>query len=476
MTCIDLFAGAGGLAEGFRQAGWRILSGADLDRSAAETFRHNFPEATFFQGDISALDAATLMADAGLRPGQLDCLIGGPPCQSFSYNNHARSADDERARLFRHYIRLVRALNPKTIVMENVPGILTIGAGSVVAEIRRRLRGLGYQTGIRILYAEDFGVPQERRRVFIIATRLGWVDWLFPKGTHGPAPKPLVDSSPNTHRWEPSRGRPPKPLTTVWDAISDLPLARNGGDGQVKPYRRAPMTGYQQDLRRGSEEVHNHRAHLLSPVQMRRIVEVPEGGNWRDIPRRLLPAGMKRALTKDHTKRYGRLSRSGLCCTILTKCDPHWGSYIHPTQNRTLTVREAARLQSFPDRFVFRGFFNDQYAQVGNAVPPAMAAAVARTIRRHLVRAIRLNVSRDPVWSGLPARDGAPQRRLAPAGTPKLGRLTSPPPAVLDRSVDRVDGSEEPSLSSTSGSPKVPRSKSGSRARSSRRETLPLAA
>ncbi len=385
-TCIDLFAGAGGLAEGFRQAGWRILAAVDNDPYAAQTFRLNFPEAAFFEVDVTHLVPAKLLEHARLRSGQLDCLLGGPPCQSFSYNNHARSASSRRARLFQHYLRIVAALRPKTLVMENVPGMLTIGKGKIVSEIREKLSALGYEAGIRILYSADFGVPQERRRVFIIATRLGWEDLLFPRGTHGPSPKPSEEANGYVHRWSPRPERPPRPPVRVWDAVGDLPPVPNGGGSLAMPYGRKPRTDFQRWARRGARMLHNHVAHKLSLPMLRRIMKVPAGGNWRDIPRRLLPSGMKRARPKDHTKRYGRLAKKGLCCTILTKCDPHWGSYIHPVQHRTITVREAARLQSFPDTFRFCDFVSKQYEQVGNAVPPLMAKRIAQALKRHILR------------------------------------------------------------------------------------------
>lgn len=388
-TCIDLFAGAGGLAEGFRQAGWRILAGADNDPSAAATFRLNFPEASFFEEDVSALKPAKLLKECGLKPGQLACLIGGPPCQSFSYNNHARSASNHRARLFRQYLRIVATLRPKTLVMENVPGMLTIGNGRIVKEIERKLSALGYESSIKILFAEDFGVPQKRRRAFVIATRLGWEDSLFPLGTHGPSEKPSENANGYVHRWKPRSARPPHPLVTVWNAISDLPSVKNGDGAERMPYRRKPQTYFQKQARRGSPIIHNHKAPCLTPSMIRRIMAVPEGGDWRDIPRQLLPAGMKRARRNDHTKRYGRLARKGLCCTILTKCDPHWGSYVHPLEDRTITVREAARLQTFPDRFKFSDFISKQYVQVGNAVPPLLAKQVARALKKHLLRKAR---------------------------------------------------------------------------------------
>lgn len=384
--CIDLFAGAGGLAEGFRQAGWRILAGVDNDPSAAKTFQLNFPESLFFQSDISSLKPAELLKDCALVPGQLDCLIGGPPCQSFSYNNHARSASNLRARLFRQYLRIVGVLRPKTLVMENVPGMLTIGNGKIVKEIKNKLASLGYECSIKILFAEDFGVPQTRRRAFVIATRLGWENSLFPSGTHGPSEKPSEEANGYVHRWEPKGRSSTRPLVKVWHAIGDLPAVKNGGTPDRISYGSGPRTEFQRRARSGVRFIYNHIGHKLSPAGIRRIQTVPEGGNWRDIPRRLLPAGMKRAKKSDHTKRYGRLAREGLCCTILTKCDPHWGSYIHPFQHRTITVREAARLQTFPDKFKFCDTLSKQYEHVGNAVPPLLAKRVAQAVKRHLRR------------------------------------------------------------------------------------------
>ncbi len=229
-TCIDLFSGAGGLAEGFRQAGFSVLSGNDLDNAAARTFRTNFPEASFFECPISSLSGEELLIDAGLRPGQLDCLIGGPPCQSFSYNNHERSRRKARARLFRDYLRIVRALEPQCLVMENVPGILTVGNGAVVEEIYEALRDIGYDCDARVLFSEDFGVPQARRRVFFVATRHRWEEELFPCGSHGPAAKPSIKGNRFVHRWELRKGKSARQPTTVWDAIGDLPRLKNGAE------------------------------------------------------------------------------------------------------------------------------------------------------------------------------------------------------------------------------------------------------
>jgi DNA (cytosine-5)-methyltransferase 1 len=388
-TCIDLFCGAGGLAVGFRQAGWSILAANDIDAHAGATFRLNFPEASFFEGPISALSSELLLNECQLLRGELDCLIGGPPCQSFSYNNHQRSAEDERARLFTDYLRLVAQLRPKTFVMENVPGILTIGSNTVIKEIAAKLSRLNYDSAVEVLSAEEFGVPQIRRRVFIVASRIGSAADLLPIPTHRSGALRQPTHKLNAGKTKHGLGKR-KPVT-VQEAIGDLPRLRSGGGSHLAPRPKGQARSpFQQISRRGRKALYNHVCRTLTKAMLDRIRHVPEGGNWRDIPRRLLPAGMRRARLTDHTKRYGRLSRKGIASTILTKCDPHWGAYIHPTQNRTISVREVARLQGFPDQFVFAGeHLSKQYAQLGNAVPVPIARAIGEVALEHVIRWVR---------------------------------------------------------------------------------------
>lgn len=358
-TAVDLFCGAGGLSEGFRQAGFSVLAGNDIDPNAARTFVASHPDAELLPGPIEGISAADFLESSGLAKGELRCLIGGPPCQAFSVYNHQRGMHDERSGLFYEYLRIVDGLMPEWVVMENVTGIKSVGGGRAVKEIFSGLVRRGYRVEARILRAEEYGVPQERRRIFFLGNRLGLpVPW--PEPTHGPGLLPFV---------------------TVWDAIGDLPPLMNGEDpGGPLPYPRLPVTSYQAMLRRDSKEVTNHAAPRLAPVNVRRMKHIPEGGSWRDIPFDLLPAGMQRARRCDHTKRYGRLRKTGMSSTILTKCDLHWGAFIHPEQDRVLTVREAARLQSFPDRFAFAGPRTEQYVQVGNAVPPLLGRKVAEAM------------------------------------------------------------------------------------------------
>jgi len=359
-TAIDLFCGAGGLSEGFRQAGVHVLAGQDIDAVFGETFEATHPEAKFIHGPIQDVSAQALLEASDLKPGELDVLIGGPPCQGYSVYNHQRGIDDPRAGLFNEYLRIVEALQPRWLVMENVTGITSIANGGIVREIQSGMRKLGYRVDMKMLKAEEYGVPQERRRVFFIATREGMCPILFPDATHGPELEPYV---------------------TVWDAISDLPALENG-EGSTSPrYRTKPANAYQAVLRGDRVRIENHAAPRLSATNLERMEYIPQGGSWRDIPFDLLPNGMKKAKRSDHTKRYGRPAKSDLACTILTKCDIHWGAYIHPTQNRSFTVREAARLQSFPDSFTFSGSRTEQFVQVGNAVPPLLGRAVAESIK-----------------------------------------------------------------------------------------------
>lgn len=369
LQTVDLFAGAGGLTLGFEEAGFHPLAANDFDESAGNTFRENFPNANFIPGPVERIKGESILTAAGLQRGELDAILGGPPCQAFSVYNHQRGFHDERSGLFREYLRLVDELFPRVVVMENVVGMTSLDGGRAIDEMHKALGKLGYVVEHRILRAEEYGVPQERRRIFFIGSRIGPIVW--PEESHG-----RQDDLITAHL---------SPLVTVWDAIGDLPKLEMGeGSDDLKRYTRTAKTDFQARLRDGSEGVTNHFAPQLMEINVERMKHIPVGGSWRDLPHRLLPAGMKLARRSDHTKRYGRLDPDGLFSTILTKADLHWGAYIHPDQDRTLTVRECARAQSFPDRFRFTGSRGEQYKQVGNAVPPLLARSVAWAVRQML--------------------------------------------------------------------------------------------
>ena len=360
LTVVDLFCGAGGLSFGFAQAGFDVRFGSDIDPTFGRTFTASHPDAAFVARPIQSLGGDVILAAAKLRRGELDVLVGGPPCQGYSVYNHGRGTDDPRAGLFREYLRVVDDLAPRWLVMENVTGLTSIAGGALIREIESEIARRGYSVGYRIMKAEEYGVPQERRRIVFVANRLGVLPE-FPAATHGVG------------------GRP---LTTVWDAIGDLPPLWDAADEGRSLYAARASNEYQSVMREWSKVVRNHVGPRLSRINQERVRHIPSGGSWRDIPVDLLPAGMKKAKRSDHTKRYGRPRPTDLACTILTKCDIHWGAFLHPIQNRPFTVREAARLQSFPDHFEFFGSTTEQFVQVGNAVPPMMASAIARQIKR----------------------------------------------------------------------------------------------
>lgn len=360
MKSIELFAGAGGMSEGFEQAGFDIRVATDFDADCAVTHQINHSSASFLHAPIQKLTYKNFLDSGNLKIGEIDVMAGGPPCQGFSINAPKRNIGDPRNELFKHYVRIVSMLKPNFVVLENVPGMLSLEGGKVALQIVNAFKRIGYLMEFRVLFAPDFGVPQERRRVIFFGNRLG-VKVMFPKASHFPANSLL---KPN--------------YVTVYEAIGDLPSPTDSVE--FLPYSRKKPSVYALELRNQSEGVFNHGFGILGKKNLERIKHIPPGGSWRDIPLGLLPPGMLKAKRSDHTKRYGRLHPKGLASTILTKCDPHWGAYIHPDQDRTLSVREAARFQGFPDRYRFSGSKSSQYAQVGNAVPIQLARAIAKTI------------------------------------------------------------------------------------------------
>lgn len=273
-------------------------------------------------------------------------------------------------------------------MIENVPGLVSFENGATLHAILDALAQLGYGTDVRIWGAAYYGVPQMRWRTIILGLR----GKILPPAAF---PEPVYHAPIRPNFTTTFDGQTlvklPAPevsaaFTTVKEAIGDLPPLVCGERGNtVKEYISEPRCDYQRRLRIGSPGVYNHEAPRLSKINLERLKYIKPGGNWTDIPDDLLPKGMKRANKGDHTKRYGRVTADGLASTILTKCDPHWGAYFHYEQDRSFTVREAARIQSFPDHYIFTGATAEQFAQVGNAVPPLLAEAVGLTLKSILM-------------------------------------------------------------------------------------------
>ena len=383
-SMIDLFAGAGGLSEGLEEANFHGIFASEIVPQYAETYRRNHPGTTVMTQDIRKLDAEDIRKQLGMKKGQLALIAGGPPCQGFSINAPIRSTLDQRNHLFKEYLRFVDAFQPRAVLIENVPGLVSFEDGDTLHAILKALGELGYGADVRILGAAYYGVPQMRWRTVILGLRGKELPRnAFPEPVcHAPIRPNFTATFDGHSLLKVPAADIPGNFVSVKDAIGDLPPVKAGERGaECKDYACDPQCDYQRAVRRGSTGIYNHDAPHLSSINLQRLQYIKPGGNWTDIPHDLLPKGMRLARKSDHTKRYGRLTPDGLASTILTKCDPHWGAYFHYGQDRSLTVREAARCQSFPDHYIFYGSQQEQFAQVGNAVPPMLAKSVGVALK-----------------------------------------------------------------------------------------------
>jgi DNA (cytosine-5)-methyltransferase 1 len=384
LRTIDLFCGAGGITEGFRQAGYRCLYANDSMPEAIDTFEANHPDAWADCCKIEDIDPAKIRSQLGIQKGEIDVIVGGPPCQGFSINAPERFLTDPRNKLFKDYVRFLEEFEPKSFLFENVPGLLSLGDGKVLDRIVREFVRLEYHVTTKILFAAHYGVPQERWRLIIVGSKFSEI--APPQPTHYAVRRANFRGGGGvlTFQLTESDKDNLESAVTVAEAIGDLPRLGMGEGAETIGYTLPAASKYSVATRNPKGVTFNHFAAKLSKQNVERMKYVKPGGSWRDIPHRLLPKGMQRARKSDHTKRYGRLRNDGLASTVMTKCDPHWGTVFLPDQDRSLTVREAARFQSFPDWYKFVGPRVSQYEQVGNAVPVLMARAIATQIRTHL--------------------------------------------------------------------------------------------
>lgn len=352
-TVLDLFCGCGGISCGFEMAGFEIIGGIDFNKDATDTFKLNFPSA-----DVRCSDISTLL-DKDIKKSYrgVDVIVGGPPCQGFSTaNRYQKETDDPRNKLFFQYIRFVNILKPKVVLIENVRGILTKDNGYAKERITTLLKELNYELSMQVLDAAEYGVPQCRKRAIIVGIRQDFLNELFD-----------------------FRLLKPEPRVTVAEALSDLYPEEIDLLNKRRVESKATCA-YQEYLKEGSEFVYDHEIHYPASIVQERISYVKQGGNWRDVPEYLWPSNRKNR----HSSAYKRLSENTQSCTIDTG-NAH-SNYFHPLYNRIPSIRESARLQSFPDKFQFEGSRGSRFRQVGNAVPPLLAKAVADAIMSYLKR------------------------------------------------------------------------------------------
>jgi DNA (cytosine-5)-methyltransferase 1 len=345
-------------------AGYEVIAGADIEPSYICTFEHNFPNATTIKTDLSTKRPAELMEELGIARGELDFLTGGPPCQGFSKNvpREQRHAESQNNQLIRTYLEYCDALRPRLILIENVAEMKNGFEQAYSREIQVRLSRLGYTVREAVLNSADFGVPQRRRRAFFLASRDS--DAInFPRPSHR---RPSEDDQPSL--LEDNRH------VTVWDAIGDLPSLSHGeGQGPCE-YSCSAFSDFQRAVRNKTGRVMNHVARKLAPIQYERLSSIGPGQGIKDLPDHLRP-------NSGYSGAYGRLTKDMVAPTITRWVfHPGSGRYGHPVDVRTITMREAARLQGFPDWYEFCGTYNDQAGQIGNAVPPLLVKAIATSL------------------------------------------------------------------------------------------------
>jgi DNA (cytosine-5)-methyltransferase 1 len=380
-AAVSLFSGAGGFCEGFRLAGWRVLCAVEADVQACLTHAANFEDVALFRGDI-----ARFLRDP--QPGvpsldqlitkKIDVVYGGPPCQGFSQIG-PRNLNDPRNRLYKEFVRVVRVLRPRAFVMENVPNMVAMQNGHFRTKILDAFRGAGYsRTAILPILASDFGVPQHRNRVFVFGLR----DGLACARDFAKTARTLLEQQ--------KVARP----VTVHEALSDLPEAVSEDNaplpypkkrgGRYSEYQRlmrldwddALLSSAQKRAQLAVDVLYNHHTKGIGAHRKKIIAAIRPGGRGDSLPPRLWNG------TRGH--KWRRLDPDKPSYTILAQMHRDLSEWIHPTYDRWITVREAARLQSFHDGFIFLGSEWQQLKQVGNAVPPLMALAVARVTTRLL--------------------------------------------------------------------------------------------
>lgn len=340
-TVLDLFCGCGGLSLGFIQAGFDVKLGIDVWNDAIKTFNATHTNAQGVIADLFCVSPQEIATQTGLET--VDVIIGGPPCQGFSIAGK-RMIDDERNQLYKSFVEFVKFYQPKAFLMENVPNMMSMGKGVIKEQITQDFENLGYFVHSKVLIASDFGVPQNRRRAFFVG---------FKKECDFEFPSPLK-----------------MPKVTAFEAISDLPdYSLNDGEN----YPLATSSNYQKLMRENSKGLFNHQVTQHNEKTVKIISLVPDGGNYKDLPDEFKN-------TRNVNIAWTRLNSQKPSFTIDTGHRHHF----HYQFNRVPTVRESARIQSFPDNFIFLGTKTSQYRQVGNAVPPMLAKFLALRMKEYL--------------------------------------------------------------------------------------------
>lgn len=352
LTVLDLFSGAGGLSRGFLDADYNVVLGVDFDDMALKTFKENHGSAEAMKVDLFNHENIKQITDYLYNKNiAIDVLVGGPPCQGFSLAG-SRNQDDKRNTLYTAMVKTAEILKPKAVVLENVPGLLTLYGGVAAQRIIEDFTALGYKVKPKILYAPEYGVPQIRKRVFFVALLDSEEEFEFPE--------PVLTEGE---------------FITCEEAIGELDGLEDKMGEFEQEYSSEPLTEYQRMMRKNSDKLYNHMATKHTEKTVKLISMVPEGKNYKALPEEYRDQfNFNEALTRYHSKKPSR--------TIDTGHRTHF----HYKYNRIPSVRENARLQSFPDDFIFYGNKQQQYKQVGNAVPPLLGYHLAKQLKKYLIK------------------------------------------------------------------------------------------
>ena len=350
-TVIDMFCGCGGLSKGFIDAGYEVLLGIDNNKPALETFKHNHGDAVAMHGNLFEITTIADMANL-IDNQEVDVIVGGPPCQGFSLTG-TRNENDERNKLFQSMVKAVEYFKPKAFILENVPGLATLYKGKAKEQIIEEFTRLGYKVNHQTLYAPDYGIPQIRKRLFFVGLK-GDDKFEFPH--------PI---------------KTPDNYVSCSDAISDLHDFTDDLGFEISEYLSPPQTEYQKFMREKTDLLYNHVGTKHTSEVIDVISQVPEGGNHKDLPPGVGDSRkFNEAWTRYHSQKPSKTIDTG------------HRNHFHYCYNRVPSVRENARLQSFPDDFKFFGNKTEQYKQVGNAVPPLLGYHLGLQLKKYLCESL----------------------------------------------------------------------------------------
>lgn len=361
---IDLFAGVGGLSYGFaHDEDFSILAANEILEPMARAYSINHPGVKMYHKDIKDFSFMDLERDLNVKKGDIDLVVGGPPCQAYSTVGK-RLADDPRAKLFQEYFRILNEVRPKIFVYENVKGLLSMQGGNLIKQIKSLFESIGYNVQMQLLNAADYGAPQIRERIILVGTLDGYV-FNYPKPTH-------YDPSAYAN---PKRGL--KPYVTLGEALGDLPSINSGESSE--DYACEPQNEYQELMRKDApEKIADHETSKNNDKMIAIMKALPDGGSPKDIAEELRPkSGFANTYCRLWWDRPSTTITRNLGCPSSSRC-------IHPKDARPLTTREGARLQGFPDNYVFCGSRADKHLQIGNAVPTFLSIAIKNSVKRCL--------------------------------------------------------------------------------------------